>query len=204
MNLTKPSGLTFSEFSTPFPGQSLMYELGTQPYEKTPVIPREGQTQEEALDEILDNFTISVSDSENMNNVKSLLASGVSPQKIATHYLMSLNMYGNIQTDFALNAGPPITMQIGFIGEMAGIKMNLEENNDSAVNEVELNTLFRTKNKEMDKKMYEAAIQEYTDMTTPKAQSSEIKKDKNSRGLMSRAVVEEDIPNQDTNDGVLI
>lgn len=201
MNLTKPSGLPFNEFSTPFPGQSLMYELGTQPYEKPPIIPREGQTQEEALEEILDNFTVSVSDPENLSNIQNLLKSGQSPQKLATQYLMSLNMFGNIQTDFALNANAPIAMQIGFIGEMSGIKMNLEENNDSAVNEVELNTLFTTKNKEMDKKMYEAAIQEYIDMTNPKAQSSETKKDKKSRqGLMSRAVVEEDIPNQDTDE----
>jgi cation transport regulator ChaB len=202
MSLTKPSGATFNEFSTPFPGQSLMYESGTQPYEKPPAIPRANQSQEDALQEILDNFTNSAADPENLSNIQNLLRSGQSPQKLATQYLMSLNMYGNIQTDFALNASAPIAMQIGFIGEVSGIKMNLEEGNDSAVNEVELNTLLSNKSKDLDKEAFEAAVQEYDDKTSPSKLTFETSKNnKKNTGLMSRAV--EDISNQDTNDEVL-
>ncbi len=206
MSQTKPSGAQFSEFLGVFPGQSLMTELGTQPYEKPPIIPRDNQTAEEAMEEIKDNFTDKITEEENKINILSLLESGISPQLIVKQYVMSENMFGGIQTDFAVTVQDELVMQVGALGEYAGIKMNLEENKKSAINEVQLNTMIRDQNKKLDKDRFEAAVQDYEDRTSPSNPSTkETVEDKKPSGLMSRAVLEdEDIPDVDANNEVLV
>lgn len=205
MSTTKPSGAPFNEFSRALPGTSLMYEIGSQPYDST-VLPREDQNAQDALSEIQDMFTSSVVEKENMDNIISLLKAGKSPQLLAKQYLMSLNMTGHIQTDFSELSIPNIAMQIGAIGEYSGIKMNLEEGKDSAVNEVELNTILANKDKEDEKNKFESAVQDYEDRISPTVtKEEEVTEDKKPLGLMSRAVLEdEDILDMDANNEVLV
>lgn len=212
MSQTKPSGLQFSQFSGAFPGQSLTTELGTYPYEKPPILPRKDQTAEDAMEEIKDNFTDKITEEENKINILSLLESGISPQLIVKQYVMSENMFGGIQTDFALTVQDELVMQVGALGEYAGIKMNLEEDKKSSINEVQLNTMIRDQNKKLDKNRFEAAVQDYEDRTSPsnpKANAKETVEDKKPSGLMSRKNDEvndgtEDIPDVDANNEVLV
>lgn len=201
----KPGGGAFNMFARPTNGASFMYEIGSQPYDST-VLPRPNQTTEEALEEIKDMFTSSVLEKENLENVVSVLDAGVPPQIIAKDYLTSLNMYGHINTDLAELCKTNIAMQCGFIGEKAGIKMNIEEDDTSKINQTKLHTAINRKNKELKKEEFDKVIEGYESSTSPVVtKQEEVKEDKKPSGLMSRAVLEdEDIPDVDANNEVLV
>lgn len=187
MDQKKPSGLPHNEFSTPFPGESMMTPVGNLPNDKPPTYPKPNQSAEEALEEINDLCTDRITEPENMKNILNLLKSGVSPQMCAKQYVRNMHMFGIMTNDLALLTEPAITMQIGAMGEYAGIKMNLEEKNKPMIDEVELNTHIASKNKETSKERFDAFVEQYEKDTEPMIQKADTaEEDVPVRGLMSK------------------
>ena len=161
MDQKKPSGLPHNEFSTPFPGESMMTPVGNLPNDKPPTYPKPNQSAEDALEELNDVTTDRITESENMKNILNLLKSGKSPQILAKQYVRSMHMFGTMTNDLALLLEPIVTMQMGAMGDYAGIKMNLEEKNEPMIDEVELNTHIASKNKETSKERFDAFVEQY-------------------------------------------
>lgn len=189
MDQKKPSGLSHNDFSTPFPGESMMTPVGNLPNDKPPTYPKPNQSAEDALEELNDITTDRITESENMKNILNLLKSGKSPQILAKQYVRSMHMFGTMTNDLALLLEPVVTMQMGAMGEYAGIKMNLEENNEPMVDEVELNTHLAVKNKETSKERFDAFVEQYEKDREPMVQKVDTaEEDKPVKGLMSKRV----------------
>ena len=185
--MKKPSGSPHNEFSTPFPGESMMTPVGNLPNDKPPTYPKPNQSAEEALEELNDVTTDRITESENMKNILNLLKSGKSPQILAKQYVRSMHMFGTMTNDLALLLEPIVTMQMGAMGDYAGIKMNLEEKNEPMVDEVELNTHLSVKDKDMRKKRFDSFIEQYEKDTEPMVQKADTaEEDVPVRGLMSK------------------
>ena len=89
--------------------------------------------------------------------------------------------------DLALLTEPAIAMQIGAMGDYAGIKMNLEEKNEPMVDEVELNTHLSVKDKDMRKERFNSFIEQYEKDREPMVQKVDTaEEDVPVRGLMSK------------------
>lgn len=187
MDQKKPSGLPHNEFSTPFPGESMMTPVGNLPNDKPPTYPKPNQSAEDALEELNDMCTDRITEPENMKNILNLLKSGKSPQMCAKQYVRSMHMFGTMTNDLALLLEPIVTMQMGAMGDYAGIKMNLEEKNEPMVDEVELNTHLSVKDKDMRKKRFDAFVEQYEKDTEPMIQKADTaEEDVPVRGLMSK------------------
>ena len=112
MDQKKPSGLPHNEFSTPFPGESMMTPVGNLPNDKPPTYPKPNQSAEDALEELNDMCTDRITEPENMKNILNLLKSGKSPQMCAKQYVRSMHMFGTMTNDLALLLEPIVAIPI--------------------------------------------------------------------------------------------
>tara|TARA_A100001515_G_scaffold123137_1_gene106871 strand:- start:209 stop:748 length:540 start_codon:yes stop_codon:yes gene_type:complete len=167
--ITLPSGAERSAFDTNIPGQSWTKQPGLYPWDKPPMF--------NTADEVMDHFASKFNNEDSAQHLIGLLSSGIPVDTIVDSMLLAGFSEGMFTPDVAILTAEDLGMLIMYLGDSAGIKYKVSEEEDEIDVEDVFHQLARGKK---EKKEFEDAVK------PPSQKTPEVKEEVKPQGIMAK------------------